>query len=555
MKLKELTIQSFLGINEAEIKFEKPVTLFAGKNNSGKSSIRDAIVFGLTGKARAMDKFKDAGMLANNSLSSSNGMFVQMELENDSGDPVHIGRSKSSASLNIDKRAILSYCLNPKAFISLPARERGALLSQVLGGGLKDIAKEAVVKHIGNVDKTVLAQIKASGVDILMIDAFKTKVVELRQEYKRDLATRPSEPPLLADQGLEQDYDPEKDKEAVTVLGERMKKGADLIPKAKEQLKIKAGIIDDTKEIEKLEGERVEVPPMPEGVSEGQLEQTHQDMIRLLALLENSSAKNISCPLCRSNKPREKIEKRASGFVEFMDKYSASFKAHEAAKECNGELENKLSRLKSELKSLNERLDPADLPEGAETLLTDLQAERDQKQVNLTAYDRHTTDMALYTEATKRRGLLEGLIKETNRIDSALKDGGPVKSHITKHGRKLPINEKLLKLWGMEALEWSDNGDISLNNHPIEYASDSEQYRGSCVMGLALADITNVGIAALDGFDILDRRNSNYFFEAVCDCKLNNVLVFATDDRQFSSEQTSKWLDIFMVKDGEVMKV
>jgi len=74
-------------------------------------------------------------------------------------------------------------------------------------------------------------------------------------------------------------------------------------------------------------------------------------------------------------------------------------------------------------------------------------------------------------------------------------------------------------------------------------------------MGLALADISKIGVAALDGFDILDKANSNAFFSAVRQCNLNNVLVFATDDRELTSEHATGWLDIFMVENGKVTKV
>lgn len=553
MKLKRLKASAFAGLHDADITFNKPVSLFVGSNNQGKSSVRDAIAFGLTGKARALTKFKDVGNLKSN---AGNGQFgVDLEYEDDSGAECEIHRTKSSISVGIDTRDILRYCLHPHEFIPLQARDRGRVLAEVLGGGMDEITKAAIAKHIGNVDETVLAQIKASNISVLNLDVFKAKVVELRREYKRDLSDLPKDPPLLGDFDLDQDYDPEPDKNAVQILAGRIAKGGELLAKVKKQNEVKAGIIDSTKGIENLEDEKVKVPRLPADFSA----KDAQDALHFMTLVERSlkdtDAKTVKCCVCEGSRSRDKMAERMLALTSLADSAGKILQRHDHGKQHNADVEAKIASLNAELKRFNEQLDPVELPPNGETLLADLQKERDQKKANLAAYDRYAQAMAAHTDAAKRRDVLDGLIKETDRIDSALKDGGPVKSYIAQNGRKLPINEKLLKLWAMEALEWSDNGEISLNQVAIEYASDSEKYRAGCVMGLALADISGIRVAALDGFDILVPSNANAFFAAVRECKLQNVLVFASSEKQYSSEMCSDWLEIFEVKKGKVTRI
>lgn len=47
MKLNRLQIDNFLGIKSVDVRLSKPVTLFAGANHSGKTSIRDAVQFAM----------------------------------------------------------------------------------------------------------------------------------------------------------------------------------------------------------------------------------------------------------------------------------------------------------------------------------------------------------------------------------------------------------------------------------------------------------------------------------------------------------------------------
>jgi recombinational DNA repair ATPase RecF len=63
MKLTHLNVQGFLGVRAVDVPLTKPVTLFAGKNGAGKSSLQEAVRMALTGESVRVGMKKDYGQL------------------------------------------------------------------------------------------------------------------------------------------------------------------------------------------------------------------------------------------------------------------------------------------------------------------------------------------------------------------------------------------------------------------------------------------------------------------------------------------------------------
>lgn len=549
MQLKNLKIKNFVGLPAADIEFDRPVSLFVGKNNQGKSSIRDAIQFALTGKARAMSKFNEARNLSR----GDNGMLVELDtVDKETGEINSIRRTVSTPG-GSDAKSLLRYCLNPHEFIALPAKERGRILAEVLGGGLNDVIKAAIAEHIGNIDETLLAEIKASGVDILDVDAFKNKVVEIRRAIKRAKADLPDGPPVPAHFALPENYDVVVDKKAVEELGDRIAKGGEIIAEARRQLEIKAELIDIDKKIEETKGRIKKVPNLPKDINadDVRMASVYSSIIDEL-LKEKHDA--YSCPVCDSGHERKVYVKRKAELEEWLGDYQDKLIDIDNIKTENHLAKQELEREESHRKTLNQKFKGVDYKEGSEDLLKSLTAKRDGLQANIANYRRFKEAEAEYEQAKKNAVNLGVLIAECDRIDDALKDGGAVKSAIAAGGRQLPINKNLLNLWNMPTLTWSDNGEISLGAVPIEYASESERYRAASVMALALAEVSGVGIAALDGFEVLDPDNANAFFQVVTECNIKNVLVFASSDKDYSEVNIPDWLRVFVVRNGKVTR-
>jgi len=557
MQLKNLKIKNFVGLPAADIEFDRPVSLFVGKNNQGKSSIRDAIQFALTGKCRAMSKFNEARNLSR----GDNGMLVELDMVDKETGEINSIRRTISTPGGSDAKSLLRYCLNPHEFIALPAKERGKVLAEVLGGGLKDVIRTAIALQIGDINESLLAEIKASGVDVLDVDAFRNEVVESRRAIKRTKKELPDKQPLLGDYGLENGYAVAEDEKAIKILGDRIAKGGEIIAEAKKQLEIKADLMVTEKKIDELKGQIKKVPNLPPGISADEITMAsvYCNLIESLLLKENGRA-NIKCPLCEGARKRDSFTIRHKQLEEWLEKYHGRLIDRDEIVRQNAACESAMATLEERRKELNQKFKGVEYKEGSEDLLKNLTEQRGVLQANIANYRRFKTAEAEFEQAGKNAVKLDELIEECDRIDEALKNGGPVKSAIAAGGRKLPINENLLRLWNMPTLTWSDNGEISLvpegvSKHvSIEYASASEQYRAGCVMAMALAEISGVGIAALDGFEILVSDNANAFFEAVNECNIKNVLVFASNDKDYSEANTPDWLRVFQVVKGKVTR-
>jgi len=546
MKLKTLRVNHFVGVEEAEIGFDKPVTLFAGRNNQGKSTVKDAIEFSLTGMCRAMKFKKDKTYLHR----GDNGMATELLYENHEGVEVITNGSRRNGD-NLD---VLHYCLNPAEFISLPAKERAKILAAVLGGGLDDVVKSAIAEHIGNIDETVLAEVKGSGINILDVDAFKKEIVEIRRSYKRLIADLPKKPPLLGDYELEDGYDVTKDREAVKALAERIKNGTDMLADAKAMLQAKAEIADLQKALKHIASDKKTVPSLPRGVSKKKLEDAPSIMLFMEDMLKGSGV-NCECPVCAQKTERGKLKAHYDDVVTWYEKYKNVVRKRTEAELHNQRTDTEKQIKETQLKEAKAKLKNKKIPKGGEALLAQLQTERDQAQERIANFRRFEIDTEAFETAGQKREGLKGLVAECDRIDEALKDGGPVKSAIAAGGKTLPINESLLTLWSMSELSWSDNGEIKLGDLPIEYASASEQYRAGCVMGMALAEVSGIGVVALDGYEILDPDNASAFVAACAKTRINNALIFCSSDKNYTDVQTPEFLGVFQVSQGNVTRI
>jgi ferredoxin len=70
MKLERIRISNFLGLRALDLKLSTPITIIAGPNAAGKSTVRDAIELALTGSPRRVALKKDFDRLVNDQSKS-----------------------------------------------------------------------------------------------------------------------------------------------------------------------------------------------------------------------------------------------------------------------------------------------------------------------------------------------------------------------------------------------------------------------------------------------------------------------------------------------------
>lgn len=144
MKLTHITVDNILGVAHVDIALHTPVTVFAGENHAGKSSVREAVRAALMGMPERVLKKKDLGMLVHD---DAKGGSVVVEL--DGGQASFVAPSgkqelvHSLAMADWDRqRLALPYCLDPAAFAGASADERRSLLFALTGASGK---KEDIV--------------------------------------------------------------------------------------------------------------------------------------------------------------------------------------------------------------------------------------------------------------------------------------------------------------------------------------------------------------------------------------------------------------------------
>lgn len=129
MKLKRITIENVLAVRAVDLELDTPITLIAGPNEAGKSSIVDAIRLAFLGDPVRVKLKKELGALVHDGADagvvniSGDGFAAAVSLP--SGKCAVQGLS--SMNLNLDSS------LSPSHFSSLPVTDRRGFLFDVLG--------------------------------------------------------------------------------------------------------------------------------------------------------------------------------------------------------------------------------------------------------------------------------------------------------------------------------------------------------------------------------------------------------------------------------------
>lgn len=140
MKITAIQTSNFLGARAVDVKLTKPVTLFAGKNYAGKSSIQEAVRMALTGESERVDLKKEYGALITEGQKAG---FVQV----DADDMQYSIVLPTGKGVHADNHA-LPYVLDAQRFARLEPNERRAFLFGLMGQSVRgsEIKKRLLAK-------------------------------------------------------------------------------------------------------------------------------------------------------------------------------------------------------------------------------------------------------------------------------------------------------------------------------------------------------------------------------------------------------------------------
>lgn len=131
MKIHSIHADGFLGARQVDIALTAPVTLIAGQNGAGKSSIANAIAFALNAELGRVDLKKDAARLVTEGASAAR---VQIQAD-DADFEVHISKAGkiTDHAAGRNPHPALPFALDASRFSRLPDAERRTLLFGLLG--------------------------------------------------------------------------------------------------------------------------------------------------------------------------------------------------------------------------------------------------------------------------------------------------------------------------------------------------------------------------------------------------------------------------------------
>lgn len=125
MKITSIQTSNVLGARAIDVQLPKPVTLFAGKNGAGKSSLQEAIRMAMTGESVRVGLKKDYGALVTEGQESG---FVEVETA-DASYSVVLPSGKGLHSEN----PMLPFVLDAQRFARMDDKERRTFLFGLMG--------------------------------------------------------------------------------------------------------------------------------------------------------------------------------------------------------------------------------------------------------------------------------------------------------------------------------------------------------------------------------------------------------------------------------------
>ena len=130
MKITAINVHNFLGVRTVEAKLAKPVTIFAGPNHSGKSSLQEAIRMALTGESVRVSLKKDYALLVNDTEKSG---FAEIEVDGSAHAFITLPDGKAAPASDYVMPPSLPYVLDAQRFASLTPDERRTFLYGLMG--------------------------------------------------------------------------------------------------------------------------------------------------------------------------------------------------------------------------------------------------------------------------------------------------------------------------------------------------------------------------------------------------------------------------------------
>ena len=552
MKLTNLSIQNFLGAQSVDVALSKPISIFAGKNGAGKSSIQEAIRMALTGESVRVSLKKDYGQLVTDGQKSG---FSEVEIDGSTRVFVTLPDGKTTPATEYVAPVALPYVLDAQRFAKLTPNDRRAFLFGLMGLSANgtEVKKRLLTKGCDEQKADSIIPMLRSGFDAACKEAqakarddkaaWRAITGETYGEVKA--ASWTAEKPVFDAQELA-DYERELAECEADLTAENQRMGAFQAEAARHNnakaklpaLREKASKRDRI--IEKLTRDEAELNDW-----HSKLEFLRDLVAKKKAVL--SPPEKLHCPSCK-----HELMLHEGELTHWIHSGPSKVISDEDEKRLP-EYESALNLMQSTV--ANDRRDLADAEDAIKTIAQlELEAEkspsdedikktgeaidglvRERKECakkisELKEFERKAKEAESIT--AKAKSLHQG-VEQWSVIADALSPNG-IPGEILSEALE-PLNDRLHQSFG--ATKWLKievHNDMSITGGTHDYAllSESEQWRADAMLAEAIAHLSKLKLLVLDRFDVLDLSGRGELIEwldALADAnQLDSALIFGT---------------------------
>jgi len=582
MQIKRLKIENFLSIRKAEIDLA-PVNLFVGDNAQGKSSIADALAFAFLGKV------PQRGIMYKNRahwLVTTGQHDMKVVAETDSG--TYMGTRQGSGNAPFDE-VLGAIAFNPQRVLELDAKARQAAFSTVF-------------RHAGVADKIEEYLSKSNGFEPEVFDrcrgdldqAQKWAVAERRTANRRatDLraAKKAGPPSVLEIDGQMLDLS----KLTMGQLDQRQftrKQERDLLIHEYGKTAPTVEGLEDMRvacvqKLNELDERRMQAEIQDAQNRHGQAEQVYRreekKVAQIKAMIERLKVEKAQlehltgkCPFCKQavpssaktsllnlaknelddmeNKKLPKAEEREKQKAhEWNDRAKEIRKLrtdYEAAGGIRREMDETIATIDDQFRKAQEWPEKQDVIAELDEKLDRLETIRRAKQ----KYDEY---MASHGDLEAQAEQCEERAAQMDMLDKLLKPEGELRKIANEAVEQAEFDRILTVAWGMDDLNISAEGEVTLGGRPIEMAADSEKYRAGVLLAELLSRTMGLGFLVLDGMEIMSRTTRNPIQSRLPEWMqhFKTIVMLATVPEKPEPSKAS-WMRKFWVEGGEVKQV
>jgi len=593
MKISRIQIKDFLGIESLDLDLRPPINIIVGANEAGKSSIRDAIQWCLTGQARGLKTHQEQAALIRNGAKAAE---VEITLKN--GQTCSRRKTpRSPAVLNgkIPGNSLSPAILcDPLTFLSLPENQRRELLFALIPGlnpGAPEITgrlKGFLIKHevpagedMPNAAANRLARLAADK----GFQSAAAEAVAMRREAKRlrDSLGQVREPETRVEIGDRSYILPDIDKAEVEAALAGLKRQRDRL------LKQKGAYEAHQKRVSEIEAKLADVRGnIPPGADKDQVEELTWRLIENKNIQAEIQGKinrgqyleeifpefcpaiygdRITCPqagkvgFARPGLGKAEMGKLWSELEQqkrLVEELKQSLAEAEAKDKGYNDALARIKTLEEELARLKTETPAGPAPgHDPDAEIAELDRRINNGQVLLSLVKDFWAEQEQAEQARARLAEIENEITLYDTLAKALAPDG-IPSRMIAEALE-PVNE-LLKtaadsLFPGRSLILTPDLMINLSGSPYATLSKSAKFRVGIAFQYALAKLAGARLLMIDEADVLDPLNRANLVEFLCAVKddFDTILIFATSDRAYGSPLPE--IRVWWLEDGRITRI